>query len=151
MVKKYPLFWDWFYNAATKKIETSDGAEVGPYTYERPFSTNLGLGFKWVALNPLNYPTKETAKKVYEWVKSIEPSRKFALVEMFPESPGAVVLDIEKLDSFPMYMIQLQDDKGNKIEDFSAGLLGFSRMKNGDVWASRSFLAEIQTATQGVK
>ena len=144
---KYPLFGDWFWNANTKQIETDEGVSVGSYTFERPYSTNLGLGFKWVPLNPLNYPTKETADAVLSWVKEVEPFRIWKLAARFPEPPGIVALDPEDIkSSFPQYVVELNDANGNKIEEFSPGLLAFSIMKNGKTWAKQSFAAEVRLA-----
>lgn len=150
---KYAIFNDWLYNDQTKQIENDEGTPVGSLTYEYPWSTNLGLGFRWYRLNPLNYPTKDTAEKVLAWVKRnvIVPGYSFSIAELDVAAPGIVTLNRDEIPMkrFPQYLIALNRVNGEQIEVFSAGLIGFGVMKNGEVWQKASFRDEVALAIRG--
>lgn len=139
---KISIFNDWVYDTVTKKIEDIEGKVLEPWTFERPWSTNLGLGLSWRPLNPVNYPTLDTAKAVLDWARKSFPNKKFRLGETIVASPGVVTLDINNPVNYPMYQVVLVDPSGDENE-FSAGLLAFSIMKNGTKRAVESFKAEI--------
>lgn len=139
---KIPILGDWFWNSVTKKLEDVEGKVLEPYTFERPWSTNLGLGFSWRPLNPMLYPTLDTAKAVLDWAKKTFPNKKFRIGETYVMSPGVVTLDPGNPVNYPMYQITLVDPSGDENE-FSAGLLAFGIMKNGAARAKESFKAEM--------
>ena len=133
-----PVFADFLWSPETKRLYYADLTSVGPSTYERALWKSPWYAF-WQAsryLNPLDYPTTDTARKVLDWARKVAgPAIDFSLQE-----------DKEVRGTISDPQIFLKASLNGRSETYGAGRLAFSFDKNGAVAAERSFLAELQLA-----
>jgi hypothetical protein len=133
-----PVFADFLWSPETKRLYYDDLTPVGPSTYERALWKSPWYQF-WIAdryLNPLDYPTLETARKVLDWARKVAGlGIDFSLVE-----------DKEVRGSISHPQIYLVATANGRSETFGSGRLAFGIDKNGPRAAERSFVAELQLA-----
>jgi hypothetical protein len=125
-----------YFDPATGKTYTEDGAETG-FTFERArWSGPFGLHLLWPWLNPIGFATHATGVKILEFARALMPKL-------------SVVLDEEKKDLGPFTRTverQIVVSDGFKQESFNAGLLANSIIRNGHKSAGVRFLAEVRLA-----
>jgi hypothetical protein len=111
---------------------------VGPSTYFRPYSVTLDYGFEdpIVALNPVDYPTPDTADACLTWARENWPTLVFDIVA--PEPTGGFV-------TAKSYWL-LVNNGADLYEVYGAGLWQFDREKDGEAAAVEQRTAELRAA-----
>ncbi|MEZ5357030.1 MAG: hypothetical protein R2762_30690 [Bryobacteraceae bacterium] len=136
-VLKLPEYWGLYFDRATGMTYRSDGTETG-WTFESATWTGpFGFHFQWPWLNPLGFATHETAMKVLAFAKSFAPPS--LRLEM----------DEERKDLGPFYRTverTLVVTDGARTEQFAAGWIANSIIRNGERAAAESLRAEWRTA-----
>jgi hypothetical protein len=128
----------YLYSPWNKKLYyTHNREEVGPSTYNRPWSVNLGYGFTTPVypLNPVDYPTEATADGVLAWAKENWPSLIFDI--LVPTPDGYVT------ESQYWLVVNNGDDLW---EVYSAGWWAFDKEKDGEAAAIEQRTAELRAA-----
>jgi hypothetical protein len=128
----------YLYSPTSKRIYyTHNREEVGPSTYERPWSVNPGYGFEQPIhpLNPVDYPTADTANSVLEQARAWFPTLLFDIIVPTPDG----------------YVTQLQYwlivwNGADLYEVFSAGWWAFDCDKDGETAAREQRTAELRQA-----
>jgi len=126
------------YSPWTKRLYyTVTRQEVGPSTYERPWSINLGYGFEQPVypLNPVDYCTPETADQVLHWAKTQWAGLTFDIVAPTPD--GYVTV--------PQYWLVVTNG-ADLYEIYSAGWWAFDYDKDGAIAATEQRTAELRDA-----
>lgn len=126
-----------FFDPATGKTYREDGTDTG-FTFEAARWTGpFGLHLTWPWLNPLSFATDETARKILAWARSIAPKELTVTLDDQQNIVGPFTRTIER---------RLVVSDGGKEEQYSAGLLANSIIRNGEQLAANSFKAEWRSA-----
>ena len=126
-----------FFDPATGKTYRTDGADTG-YTFENArWAGPFGMHLTWPWLNPIGFATAETADRILAWARSIAPPTLRVTLDDTQNIMGPFTRTIER-------RIVVSD--GANSEQFSAGWLANSIIRNGEMLAARSFQAEWRTA-----
>lgn len=91
----------------------------------------------WPWLNPIGFASAETAARILAWARSIAPPTLTVTLDDTQNILGPFTRTIER-------RIVVSD--GANSEQFSAGWLANSIIRNGETLAARSFQAEWRTA-----
>ena len=129
----------YLYSPFTKKLYyTNNRQEVGASTYERPWSVSPGYGFETPVypLNPVDFPTAETANKVLEQARAWYPTLLFDV--MAPKPTGGVVTQLQ-------YWLIVWNG-ADLYEIFSCGWWAFDCDKDGETAAKQQRTAELKSA-----
>jgi len=133
-----------FFDVATGKTYKDDGTFTG-FTFE-PLPTwtgPFGLAISWPFLNPLSFATDETARKVRDivetWLTTMPMNFVGWKVEMDDRQrvTGPFTRTVERM---------IVVEKFGNSEQYSAGMLANSIIRNKESGARTSFLAELRTA-----
>jgi len=127
------------WSPTTQQLYYANNREaVGPSTYFRPYSVTLGYGFEdpISALNPVDFPTPETADACLTWAKENWPTLVFYIVA--PEPTGGFV-------TAKQYWLAVNNG-ADLWEVYGAGLWQFDREKDGDAAAYEQRSAELRLA-----
>jgi hypothetical protein len=128
----------YLYSPVTKRLYyTHNREEVGPSTYERPWSVNIGYGFEQPVypLNPVDYCTPATADAVLTWAMSQWQSLLFDIVVPTPD--GFVTA--------PQHWLVVTNGQ-DLYEIYSAGWWAFDYDKDGAAAAFEQRTAELRDA-----
>ncbi|MBM3795122.1 MAG: hypothetical protein FJW31_13870 [Acidobacteria bacterium] len=126
-----------FFDPATGKSYRDDGTDTG-YTFENARWTGpFGMHLTWPWLNPIGFATAETATRILAWARSIAPSTLTVTLDDSQNIMGPFTRTIER-------RIVVSD--GANSEQFSAGWLANSIIRNGETLAARSFQAKWRSA-----
>ena len=129
------------YSPVTKRLyDIINRMEVGPSTYERPWSVQPRYGFEQPVypLNPVDYPTAETANKVLEWARAQWPTSGIIFDIFAPAPTGGVVTQLQ-------YWLIAWNGQ-DLYEIFSAGWTAFDYDKDGQQAAYEQFTAQLRAA-----
>lgn len=128
----------YLYSPSTKRMYyIHNREEVGPSTYERPWSVNPGYGFEQPVypLNPVDYPTADTANRVLEWARENWPT---LLFDVYVPTPDGYVTQLQ-------YWLVVWN--GDSIyEVYSCGWWAFDLDKDGEAAAIEQRTAELKQA-----
>lgn len=136
LVRAMPGF---LYSPLTKLLYYTNTREaVGPYTFERPWSIAFGYDFDVPVqpLNPVDFPTPDTAQACLEWARSMWPTLVFAIVA--PTPTGGFT-------SVPQFWL-VCNNHADLYEIFSAGWWMFDLSKDGEAAAYEQRSAELRAA-----
>ena len=128
----------YLYSPVTKRMYyIHDRSEVGPSTYERPWSVNPGYGFETPVypLNPVDYPTYNTANDVLAWAREMWPTLQF---DVYAPSPEGYVTQLQ-------YWL-IAWNGADIYEIYSAGWWAFDLDKDGEAAAYDQRSAELRQA-----
>lgn len=134
-----------FFDPATGKTYKEDGTYTG-FTFERPTWTGpWNLHFSWPWLNPISFATVETANKVTEIVE------KWLIAQPFNyRGWEAEVVEHKVTGPFtrtPERHIRVKRFGVDAVdENFSAGELANSIIRQGEVVAKRQFFTELRNS-----
>jgi len=129
----------YLYSPVTKRISyTHNREEVGPSTYERPWSVQLGYGFEQPVypLCPVDYPTPETADSVLSQAIVWWPSLVFDIIAPVPTGGFTTA---------PQYWLVVNNG-ADLWEVLSAGWFAFDLDKDGAAAAYEQRTAELRLA-----
>lgn len=134
---KLSNYYGIYFDPATGKSYREDGSDTG-FTFEAarwsgPFG--LHLSFPW--LNPFSFATEETARKILAWALAIAPKEITVTLDESQNILGPFTRTLER---------RLIVSDGGKQEQFSAGMLANSIIRNGEQIAANSFMAEWRAA-----
>jgi len=128
----------YLYSPVTKCIYYVNNLQpVGPSTFERPWSVNLGYSFERPVypLNPVDYCTPETADAVLQWARNYWPQLIF---DIYAPTPDGYV-------TVPQFWL-LVTNGSSLYEVYSAGWWAFDYDKDGDAAAFQQRNAELKAA-----
>jgi hypothetical protein len=129
----------WLYSPVSKKIYSAvTREENGPSTFERPWSVQIGFGFDQPVypLNPVDYPTPETADAVLTQARAWWPT---LLFDIFAPTPTGGFTTV------PQYWLVVSNGQ-DLYEIFSAGWFAFDFDKDGEAAAYEQRTAELRAA-----
>jgi hypothetical protein len=130
----------YLYSPITKRLYyVHNRQEVGPSTYERPWSINPGYGFDQPVypLNPVDYPTAETANSVLEWARAQWPTSGL-IFDIYVPTPDGFVTQLQ-------YWLVVWNG-ADLFEIYSAGWWAFDYDKDGQAAAYEQRTAELRSA-----
>ena len=131
-----------FFDAATGKMYKEDGSFTG-FTFERATWTGpFGLAIPWPWLNPLSFATAETAKKIRDIVET------WLVTQPMNFIGWKVTVDEQKVTGPFTRTLERQIvvEKFGVSEQYSAGELANSIMRQGEEVAKKQFFAALRTA-----
>jgi hypothetical protein len=131
-------FKGYLWSPYTKRLSyVHNREEVGPSTYNRPFSITLGYGFEHPihALSPLDYPTSDTPDWVLAWARENWPALLWDLY--VPDPTGGVVTE----DQWWLVV-----NSGDLYEIYSAGQWAFLFDRDGQEAAYAARTADLRMA-----
>jgi hypothetical protein len=130
----------YLYSPFTKRLYyTYNRQEVGPSEYERPWSVNPNYGFETpiYPLNPVDYPTAETANTILEWARAQWPSSGL-IFDIYVPTPEGHVTQLQ-------YWLVVNNGQ-DLYEIYSAGWWAFDLDKDGQQAAYEQRTAELRDA-----
>lgn len=126
-----------FFDPATGKTYRADGTDT-TYTFENArWAGPFGMHLTWPWLNPIGFATAETAQRILAWCRSVAPSSLTVTLDESQNVVGPFYRTIER-------RIVVTD--GAHREEFSAGWLANSIIRNGETLAARAWRAELVQA-----
>jgi hypothetical protein len=129
----------YLYSPVTKRLYyTNNRQEVGPSTYERPWSVNIGYGFEQpiYPLCPVDYCTPATADAVLGWAMSQWQGLLFDIYAPTPDGGFTTA---------PQYWLVVSNGQ-DLYEIYSAGWWAFDYDKDGAQAAAEQRTAELRQA-----
>jgi len=136
LVRAFPGY---LYSPITKQLYyVHDRLPVGPSTYERPWSVQPGYGFDQPVypLNPVDYPTPDTANEVLLWARDTWPNLDFTIIA--PTPTGGFT-------THPQYWLVVWNG-ADLYEVYSAGWWAFDYDKDGATAAVEQRTADLKLA-----
>lgn len=126
-----------FFDPATGKMYLSDGTDTG-YTFENArWAGPFGMHLTWPWLNPIGFATHATAERILSWCRSIAPRGLSAMLDESQNVLGPFYRTIER---------RIVVTSGERREEFAAGWLANSIIRNGETQAARSWIAELRSS-----
>lgn len=134
---KLSNYYGIYFDPSTGRSYREDGTDTG-FTFEAARWTGpFGLHLTWPWLNPFSFATEETAKKILAWARAFAPRGITITLDDSQNIVGPFTRTIER---------RLIVSDGGKEEQYSAGMLANSIIRNGEQYAANSFKAEWRTA-----
>ena len=132
-----PEYHGLFFDPETGKMYREDGTDTG-FTFERARWTGpFGLHLNWPFLNPIGFATHETSIKILNWAQSFAPPSLTIHLDEERKDLGPFTRTVERT-------IVVSDS--SRKEQYSAGLLANSVIRNGWDRAAESWKAEWRLA-----
>ncbi|MBM3736985.1 MAG: hypothetical protein FJW39_14485 [Acidobacteria bacterium] len=136
-LEKLPMYGGFYYDPATGKLYWEDGRDT-TFTFERATWTGpFGIHFSWPWLNPIGFATRETALRVLNFCRGALPEKLSVTLDESDRIVGPFSRTVERT-------IVVSD--GSREENYSAGWLANSIIRNGNEQAARMFRSEVRGA-----
>jgi len=136
-VAELPEYFGLHFDATTGMMYYPDGTETG-FTFEKAHWTGpFGLHLPWPWLNPLAFATQETAGKMLRFARTIAPAKLTVEMDDTQRVTGPFTRTVERL-------IVISD--GGTAQQFSAGWMANTVIRQGETRAAESFRAEWRSA-----
>jgi hypothetical protein len=136
-VSQLPEYYGLYFDPESGHSYLADGTDTG-FTFERArWSGPFNLHLDWPFLNPFDFATHESALKVLSIVRAVVPPHISCTLDETPKNFGPFTRTVQR------YIVVNQN---NRSEQYSAGALANSIIRNGVQLAGQSFLAELRLA-----